>query len=120
MHAFTWLALWLWYSVSALFLPLPILMGWGIVPVVMIMMWPAARWRIKIVMAFMIPMGMGLWLVHSHWLQSFFSHSDKISFAAPIFAVELWLRLLVFFAAAQLWLQRVPTQLFVAALFSSR
>ncbi|WP_254663942.1 energy-coupling factor transporter transmembrane component T [Hafnia alvei] len=85
-----------------------------------IIIWPAARWRIKVVMAFMIPMGIGLWLVHSHWLQSLFSHSDKISFTVPIFAIALWLRLLVFFAAAQLWLQTVSTQRFVAALLSSR
>lgn len=120
MHPFTWLALWLWYSVSALFVPLPVLVGWSMVPVVMMMMWAAARWRIKIVMVFMIPMGIGLWLVHSHWLQSLFSHSDNISFAVPMFAIVLWLRLFVFFAAAQLWLQKVPTQQFVAALFSSR
>lgn len=120
MHPFTLLMLWIWYSVSALFLPVNLLVGWGALPVAIILAWPAARWRISIILAVMLPMGLGLWLVHGHWLHSLLTEGGGGSLAVPIFAITLWLRLLVFFAGAQLWLQKVSTPYFVQALFSSR
>jgi len=120
MHPFTTLTLWLWLSASGLFLPL----GWPLALLaagtfLALLAWPAARYRWRFVAWLMIPMALGLWMVHSgflaHWLTG-----AELNTQRQAWAITLWLRLLVIISGAQLWLQFVPTERFIRALFASR
>jgi len=119
MHPFTSLALWLWFSVTASVLPPPWLWGWSLLPLLALMVLPGARSRVKLVLAVMLPLGLGLYLVHGPWLRILLDMPEApVSETFPI--LPLWCRLLACLASAQLWLWAVSTERFVHALFASR
>lgn len=68
MHPFTSLALWLWLSASVLFLSLSLpLLIISSGTFISLLLWKASRWRWRLIAWLMIPMAIGLWLVHSGW-----------------------------------------------------
>lgn len=120
MHPFTSLTLWFWLSASSLFLPLGwplILLGCGTFFV--LLLWPPARHRWRIIAWLMLPMGAGLWLIHSGWLAQLLT-GDALKNSRPEFAMALWFKLLTIISGSQIWLQYVPTERFIRALFASR
>ncbi|MEQ4675345.1 energy-coupling factor transporter transmembrane component T [Providencia vermicola] len=120
MHPFTSLTLWLWLSASALLLPLDwplILLGCS--TFLALLSWRPARPRWKIVAWFMIPMALGLWLIHGGWFAQLLT-GETLKNSRPEFALALWFKLLTIISCSQLWLQYVPTERFIRALFASR
>ena len=120
MHPFTSLTLWLWLSISSLFLPL----GWplmllGLCTFAALLLWPASRYRWRFVAWIMLPMAAGLWLIHSGWLAQWLTGEMPL-YRQGEKAMALWFRLLIIISASQLWLQYVPTERFIRALFASR
>jgi len=81
--------------------------------------WHAARYRWRFVAWLMIPMALGLWMVHSGWLAHWLTGAP-LDTSRQQHALTLWLRLLVIISAAQIWLQYVSTERFICALFASR
>lgn len=120
MHPFTSLALWLWLSASVLFLslslPLLIISSGTFISV---LLWRASRWRWRFIAWLMIPMAIGLWLVHSGWL-TYWLTGGYLDTSQQTMAITLWLRLLAIISGAQLWLQYTSTEQFIRALFASR
>lgn len=121
MHPFTYLTLWLAISINALLLPL----SWPLVTlaaaiVLILLAWPAACHRWRYLFWFLLPMGFGLWLVHGGWLTQWLGQSGATSTDRSPQALALWLRLLVIFGAAQLWMQTVPVSRLMRALFACR
>ena len=120
MHPFTSLTIWLWLSASAILLPF----GWPLMVLacamfLVVIAWPKARFRWRFIAWIMLPMAVGLWLIHSGWLSQLLTgeelqnnHQDR--------ALALWFRLLTIISGSQLWLQFVPTERFIRALFASR
>lgn len=120
MHPFTSLTLWLWLSASALFLPLGwplILLGCG--TFLALLLWQPARHRWRIIAWLMLPMAAGLWLIHGEWLAQLLTE-DALKSSHPEFAMALWFKLLTVISGSQIWLQYVPTERFIRALFASR
>ncbi|EJF7711405.1 MULTISPECIES: energy-coupling factor transporter transmembrane component T [Providencia] len=120
MHPFTSLTIWFWLSVSSLFLPLNwllIVLGCSIFAA--LLFWRPARHRWRIVAWIMLPMAAGLWLIHGGWLAQQLT-GDALKNSRPEFALALWFKLLTIISASQLWLQYVPTERFIRALFASR
>lgn len=120
MHPFTSLTLWLWLSFTVVLLPL----GWPLIVVnalvlILLVAWRAARHRWRFVAWIMLPMAGGLWLIHSGWL-SYWVTGEFPAVTQQEKALALWLRLLAIVSSAQLWLQYVPTENFIRALFASR
>lgn len=79
----------------------------------------ATRRRAKYVVWLMFSLGAGLWLVHGGWLTEWLSgtpHSPE----RWAHAITLWLRILAIVSTSQLWMQYVPVQRFIRALFASR
>ena len=121
MHPFTYLTLWLTISVNAMLLPL----GWpltalSLAVLLTLLVWPASRHRWRYLFWFLLPMGFGLWLVHGGWLTQWFGQHAAPPVERQHAALALWLRLLVIFGAAQLWMQAVPLPRLMRALFASR
>ncbi|CRL62822.1 energy-coupling factor transporter transmembrane component T [Proteus penneri] len=120
MHPFTSLALWLWLSASVLFLslslPLLIISSGTFIG---LLLWKASRWRWRLIAWLMIPMAIGLWLVHSGWL-AYWLTGGILDTSKQTMAITLWLRLLAIISGAQLWLQYTTTEQFIRALFASR
>lgn len=120
MHPFTSLMLWLLLSASVIFLSLSMpLYIISIGTFVTLLIWKTSRWRWRFVVGFMLPMALGLWLVHSGWIAYWLTGSPLDTSQQPI-AIALWLRLLAIISSAQLWLQYTPTEQFIRALFASR
>ncbi|MEQ4922104.1 energy-coupling factor transporter transmembrane component T [Proteus hauseri] len=120
MHPFTSLALWFWLSASVIFLPLDLplfFISSGVF--IGLLIWKASRWRWRFVAWLMLPMAMGLWLVHSGWLAYWITNAPLDTSKQPA-AIALWLRLLAIISGAQLWLQYSSTEQFIKALFASR
>lgn len=120
MHPFTSLTIWLWICASALLLPL----SWPLVALsgvlfITLLSWPAARYRWRFVAWLMLPMALGLWMVHSGWLAHWLTGAP-LDTSRQQHALALWLRLLVIISGAQIWLQYVSTERFISALFASR
>lgn len=120
MHPFTSLTLWFWFSASTLMLPL----GWGLVIVAFatlaaVILRSASFHRWKFIAGIMLPMAIGLWLIHGGWLSELLTGSPPQALQQQK-AMALWLRLLAIISASQLWLQYVPTERFIRALFASR
>ncbi|MBN6345112.1 energy-coupling factor transporter transmembrane protein EcfT, partial [Escherichia coli] len=103
MHPFTSLALWLWLSASVLFLslslPLLIISSGTFIGV---LLWKASRWRWRFIVWLMLPMAIGLWLVHSGWL-AYWLTGEPLDTRKQTMAITLWLRLLAIISSAQLW-----------------
>lgn len=120
MHPFTSLTVWLWLSASSLFLPL----GWPLLLLscstfIALLLWRPARYRWKIVVGIMLPMAIGLWLIHGGWLAQLLT-GETLKNSRPDFALALWFKLLTIISGSQIWLQYVPTERFIRALFASR
>ena len=120
MHPFTSLTIWLWVCASSLLLPL----SWPLVVLsgtlfLALLSWPAARYRWRFVAWLMIPMALGLWMVHSGWLAHWLT-GVPLDTRRQQYALSLWLRLLVIISSAQIWLQYVSPGRFISALFASR
>ncbi|MCS3430565.1 energy-coupling factor transporter transmembrane component T [Klebsiella sp. BIGb0407] len=120
MHPFTSFTLWIWVCASSLFLPL----GWPLVLLsstlfIALLSWPAARYRWRFVAWLLIPMALGLWMVHSGWLAHWLTGAP-LDTSRHAHALTLWIRLLAIISSAQLWLQYVSTERFISALFASR
>ncbi|MBC9896145.1 energy-coupling factor transporter transmembrane protein EcfT, partial [Salmonella enterica subsp. enterica serovar Panama] len=79
----------------------------------------STRRRAKYVAWLMLSLGFGLWLVHGGWLTEWISGQPRDP-QRWIYAVTLWLRLLAIVSTSQLWMQYVPVQRFIRALFASR
>lgn len=67
----------------------------------------------------MFSLGAGLWLVHGGWLTEWLSGTPR-SPERWTHAITLWLRILAIVSTSQLWMQYVPVQRFIRALFASR
>lgn len=120
MHPFTSLALWGWLALSCLLLPLGnVLVVYSVGMFALLLILPDTRWRWRYVVWFMIPMALGLWLVHSGWLAVWLRDVPLDQQRMPM-ATALWFKLLAIISSAQIWLQKVPTRQFVRALFASR
>ncbi|EIN51953.1 putative ABC transporter ATP-binding protein [Escherichia coli PA3] len=79
----------------------------------------ATRRRAKYVVWLMFSLGAGLWLVHGGWLTEWLSGTPR-SPERWTHAITLWLRILAIVSTSQLWMQYVPVQCFIRALFASR
>ncbi|MBK5145717.1 energy-coupling factor transporter transmembrane protein EcfT [Budviciaceae bacterium BWR-B9] len=120
MHPFTSLMLWGWLALTTLLLPLGytlLICSASLFALLLIL--PDTRHRWRYVVWFMVPMGLGLWLVHSGWLAHWLNGTPLNQQRMPM-ATALWLKLLAIISSAQIWLEKVPTRQFVRALFSSR
>lgn len=120
MHPFTSLTIWFWLSISSLLLPLSwplILLGCS--TFIILLIWKPARHRWRIVAWIMLPMAAGLWLIHGGWLAQILTGA-ALENSRPEFAMALWFKLLAIISGSQLWLQYVPTERFIRALFASR
>ncbi|WP_265497549.1 energy-coupling factor transporter transmembrane component T [Providencia rustigianii] len=120
MHPFTSLTLWFWFSASTLMLPL----GWALILIAFgafaaVILCSASFYRWKFIAWIMLPMAAGLWLIHGGWLSELLTGSPP-PIAQQQKAMALWFRLLAIISASQLWLQYVPTERFIRALFASR
>lgn len=120
MHPFTSLTLWLWFSVTASVLPPPWLWGWSLLPLLALIVLPGARAGLKLVLAVMLPLGLGLYLVHGPWLRILLGGAAQLPASEAFPILPLWCRLFACLASAQLWLRTVSTERFVHALFASR
>jgi energy-coupling factor transport system permease protein len=67
----------------------------------------------------MIPLGLGLWLVHGGWLTEWISGQPRTP-ERWADAITLWLRILAIVSTSQIWMQYVPVSRFIRALFASR
>lgn len=79
----------------------------------------ATQRRAKYVVWLMFSLGAGLWLVHGGWLPEWLSGTPR-SPERWSHAITLWLRILAIVSTSQLWMQYVPVQCFIRALFASR
>lgn len=120
MHPFTSLTLWALAACSTLLLPTgaPLYVYSAAVFLVLLCM-KASRPRAKYVVWLMVPLGVGLWLVHGGWLTEWISDQPRVP-ARWRDAITLWLRILAIVSTSQLWMQYVPVARFIRALFASR
>lgn len=120
MHPFTSLTLWALAACSTLLLPagVPLSLYSAATFVGLLCMKPT-RSRAKYVLWLMIPLGLGLWLVHGGWLTEWISGQPRTP-ERWADAVTLWLRILAIVSTSQMWMQYVPVARFMRALFASR
>ncbi|MEX3018279.1 energy-coupling factor transporter transmembrane component T [Kluyvera sp. STS39-E] len=120
MHPFTSLTLWALAACTTLLLPGGIVLSvYSMAVFLLLLCRRATRPRAKYVVWLMVPLGIGLWLVHGGWLTEWLSGQQR----APerwAEAVTLWLRILAIVSTSQLWMQYVPISRFIRALFASR
>lgn len=120
MHPFTSLTLWALAAVTTLLLPtdtvLPVYSAAAFLSLVLL---KATRRRAKYVAWLLLSLGVGLWLVHGGWFTQWLSGQprDPQRWAN---AITLWLRILAIVSTSQLWMEYVPVQRFIRALFASR
>ena len=120
MHPFTSLTLWALAACSTLLLPAGIpLTVYSTVVFLFLLCMPATRPRAKYVVWLMVPLGVGLWLVHGGWLTEWISGQPRTP-QRWADAITLWLRILAIVSTSQLWMQYVPVSRFIRALFASR
>ncbi len=120
MHPFTSLTLWALAACSTLLLPArTILPLYSLATFLCLLMLKPTRRRAKYVALLMIPLGMGLWLVHGGTLVAWFGGQPRDPQRWE-HAITLWLRILAIVSTAQLWMAFVPVQRFIRALFASR
>lgn len=120
MHPFTSLTLWFWLSFTVVLLPFdwPLIVV-SLVTFAMLLAWRQARYRYRYVIGLMLPMALGLWLIHSGWLTYCLTGEFSVATQQQK-ALALWFRLLAIISSAQLWLQYVSTEKLIRALFASR
>ena len=120
MHPFTSLTLWALAACSTLLLPAGVpLSVYSAATFVGLQCMKATRSRAKYVLWLMIPLGLGLWLVHGGWLTEWMSGQPRTP-ERWADAVTLWLRILAIVSTSQMWMQYVPVSRFMRALFASR
>ncbi|MGS0637567.1 energy-coupling factor transporter transmembrane component T [Citrobacter sp. VF227] len=120
MHPFTSLTLWALAACSTLLLPAGVPLSlYGAATFVSLLCMKATRSRAKYVLWLMIPLGLGLWLVHGGWLTEWISGQPRTP-ERWANAVTLWLRILAIVSTSQIWMQYVPVSRFMRALFASR
>lgn len=119
LHPFTALTLWAIIALQALLLPLGLtLILLAFILIMCLILWKAARHRIRYILWIMLPMALGIILVHGDTLQSWMGNATTSQ--SYHHAMTIWWRLLVILSAAQLWMQYTPTIAMVQALFASR
>ncbi|HIA5330794.1 TPA: energy-coupling factor transporter transmembrane component T, partial [Salmonella enterica] len=120
MHPFTSLTLWALAACTTLLLPAQtVLPVYSAAAFLCLLALKSTRRRAKYVAWLMLSLGFGLWLVHGGWLTEWIS-GQPCDPQRWIYAVTLWLRLLAIVSTSQLWMQYVPVQRFIRALFASR
>lgn len=120
MHPFTSLTLWALAACSTLLLPAGVPLSlYSAATFVGLLCMKATRSRAKYVLWLMIPLGLGLWLVHGGWLTEWISGQPRTP-ERWVDAVALWLRILAIVSTSQMWMQYVPVARFMRALFASR
>mgnify|MGYP000122529744 CR=1 FL=1 len=120
MHPFTSLTLWALAACTTLILPTQtILPVYSAATFFCLIALKATRRRAKYVVWLMFSLGAGLWLVHGGWLTEWLSGTPR-SPERWAHAITLWLRILAIVSTSQLWMQYVPVQRFIRALFASR
>lgn len=120
MHPFTSLTLWALAACSTLLLPAGMPLGlYSASTFLCLLCAGATRPRAKYVVWLMLPLGLGLWLVHGGWLTEWLSGQPRTP-ERWADAVTLWLRILAIVSTSQLWMQYVPVSRFIRALFASR
>lgn len=119
MHPFTSLTLWALAACTTLILPTQtILPVYSTATFFCLIALKATRRRAKYVVWLMFSLGAGLWLVHGGWLTEWLSGTPR-SPERWAHAITLWLRILAIVSTSQLWMQYVPVQRFIRALFAS-
>ena len=119
LHPFTALTIWAIIAVQALLLPLGVpLMALAISALLCLVACPTSRHRFRYILYLMIPMALGIYLVHGGLLHSWLG--GESSPIALQHAMMIWWRLLAIFTAAQIWMQYVPTITMIQSLFASR
>ena len=120
MHPFTSLTLWALAACTTLILPTQTILPVYSAATFFCLIAPkATRRRAKYVVWLMFSLGAGLWLVHGGWLTEWLSGTPR-SPERWAHAITLWLRILAIVSTSQLWMQYVPVQRFIRALFASR
>lgn len=120
MHPFTSLTLWALAACTTLLLPAQtVLPVYSAAAFLCLLALKSTRRRAKYVAWLMLSLGFGLWLVHGGWLTEWISGQPRDP-QRWVYAVTLWLRLLAIVSTSQLWMQYVPVQRFIRALFASR
>jgi energy-coupling factor transport system permease protein len=120
MHPFTSLTIWVVLGTSSLLIPLGYpLLAYSLASVLLLLLLKSTRHRWRYVAWIMLPMACGLWLVHSGWL-AWWLRGEVRDDSELLQAAALWLRLLALLCSGQIWLQYVPPQRIIRALFASR
>lgn len=120
MHPFTSLTLWALAACTTLLLPPGVVLAtYSAATFLCLVCLKATRSRAKYVGWLAFSLGVGLWLVHGGWLSEWISGQPRDP-QRWRYAVTLWLRILAIVSTAQLWMQFVPVQRFIRALFASR
>lgn len=120
MHPFTSLTLWALAACSTLLLPAGIpLTVYSTAVFLLLLCMKTTRARAKYIVWLMVPLGIGLWLVHGGWLTEWISGQPRTTEHWRD-AVTLWQRILAIVSTSQLWMQYVPVSRFIRALFASR
>ena len=120
MHPFTSLTLWALAACSTLLLPVrTILPLYSLAAFLILLVLKTTRRRAKYVAFLMVPLAIGLWLVHGGTLVEWLGGEPRNP-QRWAHAITLWLRILAIVSTAQLWMACVPVQRFIRALFASR
>ncbi|MEG1214194.1 MAG: energy-coupling factor transporter transmembrane component T [Leclercia sp.] len=120
MHPFTSLTLWALAACSTLLLPTQsVLPVYSTLAFLSLLVQKPTRRRAKYVAWLMFSLGLGLWLVHGGWLTEWISGQPRDP-QRWAHAITLWLRILAIVSTSQLWMEYVPVQRFIRALFASR
>lgn len=120
MHPFTSLTLWALAACSTLLLPTQsVLPVYSTLVFLSLLVQKPTRRRAKYVAWLMFSLGLGLWLVHGGWLTEWISGQPRDP-QRWAHAITLWLRILAIVSTSQLWMEYVPVQRFIRALFASR
>lgn len=119
MHPFTSLTLWALAACTTLILPAQTILPIYSAATFFCLIALKATRRAKYVVWLMFSLEAGLWLVHGGWLTEWLSGTPR-SPERWTHAITLWLRILAIVSTSQLWMQFVPVQCFIRALFASR
>ena len=121
MHPFTGFTLLLPAALLALRLDNPSgLLGLLLLPLMSLLSRPQGLQRVRQWALVLIPLALGLLLVHGRWLDSGLGMVVEHRSTALWLAARLWLRVAIVLACAQLWLSTTTPERLMRALFASR
>ena len=125
MHPFTGLAVMLPASLLALRLVDPSsLLALLTLPMVLLLLQPQRAQRFRQWSAVLLPLALGLLLVHGRWLDGLLGGERELTaahrFEALLLAARLWLRVAIVLACALWWLSTTTPERLMRALFASR